>query len=179
MYLPEDQRQSIYLTRREFASRLRPVIEELQAAGKTGAYSIRSALNARGIPAIGGGLWRHGQVHWLLKRLSMVAKRRMTLAEWLPSLAPIITEVRAAGHLPTSAMVIELNARGVRACHGGRWTMRTLRVALRGMRKYKIDYEPKEDAALVTHLDPAKAKNPKRRRGRVHLRKRTRGRRDG
>jgi hypothetical protein len=90
----------------------------------------------------------------------MVAKRQMTLAEWLPSLAPIIAEVRAAGHLSTAAMLIELNARGVRACHGGRWTMPTLRVALRGMRKYKIDYEPKEDAALVTHLDPAKAKKP-------------------
>jgi DNA invertase Pin-like site-specific DNA recombinase len=166
MYLPEDQRQSIYLTRREFASRLRPVIEELQAAGKTGAYSIRSALNARGIPAIGGGLWRHGQVHWLLKRLSMVAKRRMTLAEWLPSLAPIITEVRAAGHLSTAAMVIELNARGVRACNGGRWTIPRLRVALSRMRKYKIDYEPKEDAALATQPGAAKPKNPKRSKGR-------------
>jgi hypothetical protein len=179
MYLPKDESQSIYLTRKEFASRLRPVVEELQAAGKTGAYSITSALNARGIPAIGGGLWRPGQVHWLLKRLSMVTKRQMTLAEWLPSLAPIIMQVRAAGHLSTAAMVIELNARGVRACHGGRWTMPTLRVALRGMRKHKIDYEPKGDSGLVMNLEPAKAKNPKRRRGRVHLRKRTRGRRSG
>jgi DNA invertase Pin-like site-specific DNA recombinase len=165
MFLPQDQRQSIYLTRKEFASRLRPVVEEIQATGKTGAYSIRSALNARGIPAIGGGLWHHDQVHWLLKRLSMVAKRRMTLAEWLPSLAPIITDVRAAGHLSTAAMVIELNARGVRACHGGRWTMPRLSVALREMRKYKIDYEPKEDAALATQLGAAKPKKPKRSKG--------------
>jgi DNA invertase Pin-like site-specific DNA recombinase len=166
MYLPKDESESIYLTRKEFASRLRPVIEELQAAGKTGAYSITSALNARGIPAIGGGLWRPGQVHWLLKRLSMVAKRQMTLAEWLPRLAPIIMEVRAAGHLSTAAMVIELNARGVRACHGGRWTIPTLRVALRGMRKYKIDYEPKEDAALAMQPGAAKPRNRKRPKGR-------------
>jgi hypothetical protein len=166
IFLPEDQRQSIYLTRKEFASRLRPVIEEIQAIGKTGAYSIGSALNARGIPAIGGGRWHQDQVHWLLKRLSMVAKRRMTLAEWLPSLAPIITEVRAAGHLSTAAMLIELNARGVRACHGGRWTMPRLRLALRGMRRYKIDYEPKEDAVLATQPGAAKPKNPKRAKGR-------------
>jgi hypothetical protein len=164
--LPKDQSQSIYLTRNDFASRLRPVIEEIQAIGKTGAYSIGSALNARGIPAIGGGRWHHDQVHWLLKRLSMVAKRRMTLAEWLPSLAPIITEVRAAGHLSTAAMLIELNARGVRACHGGRWTMPRLRLALRGMRRYKIDYEPKEDAVLATQPGAAKPKNPKRAKGR-------------
>jgi DNA invertase Pin-like site-specific DNA recombinase len=165
MLLPEDQRQSIYLTRKEFASRLRPVIEEIQAIGKTGAYSIRSALNARGIPAISGGPWHHDQVHWLLKRLSMVAKRQMTLAERLPSLAPIIAEVRAAGHLSTAAMVTELNARGMRTCHGGRWTMPRLRVALREMGRYKIDYEPKEDAALTTQLDAAEPKKPKRSKG--------------
>jgi hypothetical protein len=37
MCLPTDQRESIYLTRKELASRLRPVIEEIQAGGKTGA----------------------------------------------------------------------------------------------------------------------------------------------
>jgi len=163
--LPKDQSQSIYLTRKEFASRLRPVIEEIQAAGKTGAYSIASALNARGIPGLKGGLWRRIQVHRLLKRLSMVAKRRMTMAEWLPSLAPFITEVRAAGYLSTAAMARELNARGVRACRGGRWSMRRVRDTLRAMRRYKIDYEPNEDVAPATQLDPAKAKNPKRSKG--------------
>jgi hypothetical protein len=163
--LPEDQSQSIYLTRKEFASRLRPIVEELQAAGKTGAHSIGSALNARGIPGVNGGHWRSAQIHWLLKRLSMVAKRPMTLAEWLPSLAPIVMEVRAAGHLSTAAMVTELNARGLRACHRGRWTVHRLRVALREMRRYNIDYEPKEDTALATQLGAAKPKNPKRSKG--------------
>jgi DNA invertase Pin-like site-specific DNA recombinase len=73
--LPEDQRQSIHLTRKEFASRLRPVIEEIQAAGKTGAYSISCALNARDIPGLFGGRWGSLTVHNLLKRLSMVAKK--------------------------------------------------------------------------------------------------------
>jgi len=164
-WLPKDQSRSIYLTRREFASRLRPIIEEIQAAGKTGAYSIASASNARGIPGLNGGLWRRIQVHRLLKRLSMVAKRRMTLAEWLPSLVPNIMEVRAAGHLSTAAMASELNARGVCACRGGRWTMRRVRDTLRVMRRYKIDYEPKEDVALATQRDAAKAKNPKRPKG--------------
>jgi Resolvase, N terminal domain len=224
--LPEDQSQSIYLTHKEFASRLRPVIEEIQAAGKTGAYSIASALNARGIPGLNGGRWRRIQVHRLLKRLSMVAKRRNTMAEWLPSLAGTITEVRAAGHLSTTAMAEELNTRGVRACRagrwtmrrvcetlremrrnkidyepwlpsvarfitevraaghlstaamaselnargvcarrGGRWTMRKVHDALREMQRHKIDYEPKEDVALTASLDAPKAKNPKRSKG--------------
>jgi DNA invertase Pin-like site-specific DNA recombinase len=146
MCLPDDQSQSIYSTRNQFASRLLPVIEEIQGVGKTGAYSIASELNARGISGLNGGLWRRAQVHPLLKRLSMVAKRR-TMADWLPSLAPIITEIRAAGHLSTAAMASELNARGVRACLGGRWTMRQVSRALREMRARKIDYEPKASAA--------------------------------
>jgi hypothetical protein len=164
MCLPEDQSQSIYLSRKEFASRLRPVIEELQAAGKTGAYSIANALNARGIREVNEGLWYPPQVHRLVKRLSMVAKRR-TRADWLPGFGDVITEIRAAGHLSTAAMASELNARGVRACLGGPWTMRLLRETLREMRKHKIDYEPKEDAALATRLDAPKAKNPKRSKG--------------
>jgi DNA invertase Pin-like site-specific DNA recombinase len=163
--LPEDQSKSIYLTRKQFASRLRPVIEDIQAAGKTGACAVASALNARGIPGLNGGLWRRIQVHQLLKRLSMVAQSQLTIAEWLPRVARIITEVRAAGHLSSAAMASELNARGVRACRGGCWTMRKVRDALRGMRRYKIDYEPKGDVALATQLDAFKAKNPKRSKG--------------
>jgi hypothetical protein len=159
--LPEDQRQSIHLTRKEFAARLRPVIEEIQATGKTGVYSIAGALNARGIPGLFGGPWRSLTVRNLLKRLSMVATKRKTLADWLPSFAPIVTEVRAAGNLTAATMVGELNARGVRACCGGLWTMQTLRRALKGMRKYKIEYELKEDVLLAAQL-AAKAKAPKR-----------------
>ena len=162
--LPEDQRQSIHVTRKEFAARLRPVIEEIQATGKTGVYSIAGALNARGIPGLFGGPWRSLTVHNLLKRLSMVATKRKTLADWLPSFAPIVTEVRAAGNLTAATMVSELNARGVRACHGGRWTMQTLRYTLRGMRKYKIEYELKGDVLLAAQL-AAKAKAPKRSKG--------------
>jgi hypothetical protein len=160
-WLPEDQSQSIYSTRKEFASRLRPVIEEIQAAGKTGAYSIASALNVRGIRGLNGGLWQTIQVHRLLKRLSMVAKTQMTMAEWLPSLAPIVTEVRAAGRLSTAAMASELNARGVRACRGGLWTMRRVRDTLRRMRSCKIDCEHKEEVAVAMPLDAAKAKRSK------------------
>jgi DNA invertase Pin-like site-specific DNA recombinase len=76
MCLPENQRQSIHLTRKEFASRLRPVIEEIQAAGKNGTYAISCALNARNIPGLFGGHWGSLTVHNLLKRLSMVAKNR-------------------------------------------------------------------------------------------------------
>jgi DNA invertase Pin-like site-specific DNA recombinase len=148
-WLPEEQRQSIYLTQEEFASRLRPVIEEIQAAGNLGAQSIADALNARGIRGSLGGRWEHAQVRSLLKRLSMVAKKPVTLADWLPSLAPVVMEVRSAGHLSTAAMVTELNARDVRACRGGRRTQQKLRAALRDMRKYKIDYEPKEDVATA------------------------------
>jgi hypothetical protein len=163
-YLPNEQSQSIYSTRNEFASRLRPIIEEIQAAGKTGASSIAGALNARGIRGINGGYWQAIRVHRLLKRLSMVAKRQMTLAEWLPSLAPVIAEVRASGHLSAAAMASELNARGVRACRGGRWTTPKLRDALRGMRRYKIDCQPKDDGALATEPNAAKAERPKRSR---------------
>jgi hypothetical protein len=151
-WLPEKQRQSIYLTRMEFASPLRPVIEEIQAAGNLGTQSIADALNARGIRGSLGGRWEHAQVRSLLKRLSMVAKKPVTLADWLPTLAPIVLEVRATGHLSTTAMVTELNARGVRACRGGRWTEPRLRAALSDMRKHKIDYEPKEDVATAATI---------------------------
>ena len=147
--LPEEQRQSIYLTQKEFASRLRPVMEEIQADGQLGEQSIADALNARGIRGSLGGRWEHAQVRSLLKRLSMVARKPVTLAEWLPNWAPIVMEIRAAGHLSTTAMVTELNARGVRACRGGRWTGPRLRAALRDMRKYKIDYEPEQDVATA------------------------------
>jgi hypothetical protein len=147
--LPEEQRQAIYLTRMEFASRLRPVIEEIQAAGNLGVQSIADALNARGIRGSLGGRWEHAQVSSLLKSLSMVAKKPVTLADWLPSLAPIVMEIRAGGHLTTTAMKTELNERDVRTCRGDRWREQNLRAALRWMRKYKIDYEPKEDVATA------------------------------
>jgi hypothetical protein len=160
--LPEDQSQSIYLTQKEFASRLRQVIEQIQAAGETGVFSIASALNARGIPGINGGIWRRVQVHRLLKRISMVAKRR-TVANWLPGFASRITEVRAAGHLSAAAIASELNARGVGTCLGGRWTVPRVYVTLRAMRRYKIDYEPwlpclariVAEVRAAGHLSPA------------------------
>jgi hypothetical protein len=151
MCLPNDQGQFIYSTRNQFASILRPVIEEIQHAGKTGASSIASELNARGISGLNGGRWARVQVHRLLKRLSMVAKRR-AMADRLPSLAPILTEIRAAGHRSTAAMASELNARGVRACLGGRWNVRQVRRALREMRGRKIDCEPGEDIAFATQV---------------------------
>ncbi len=156
--LPEDQGQSVYLTQKQFALRLRPVIEEIQAAGETGVYSIARALNALGIPGINGGIWRRVQVHRLLERISMVAKRR-TLAHWLPGVAHTITEVRAAGHLTGAAMARELNARGVGTCLDRRWTVQRVNAALREMRKLKIDYEPKP-------------KSPKRHTRRLRARKR-------
>jgi DNA invertase Pin-like site-specific DNA recombinase len=159
--LPEEQRQAIYLTRMEFASRLRPVIVEIQTAGKPGVQSIVDALNARGIRGLLGGRWAHAEVRSLLKRLSIIANKRVKLADRLPSLAPIVMEVRAAGHLFTIAMVTELNARGVRNCRGGHWTEPRLRAVLGDMRKYKIDYEPKQDIAR------AKAIIPKWSRGRL------------
>jgi hypothetical protein len=79
----------------------------------------------------------------------------------------MVTEIRAAGHLTAAAMVGELNARGVRACLGGCWTMQTLRRALKEMRKYKIEYEPKEEVLLAARL-AAKAKAPKRSNIRGH-----------
>jgi DNA invertase Pin-like site-specific DNA recombinase len=143
--LPKDQ--SSYLTRNELALRLRPVIEEIYAAGKTGAYSIASVLNARGIPGLHRGLWRTPHVHKLLDRLSMVAKRKV-MADWLPSVAPVIANIRAAGHVSWSAMAGELNARGVRAFMGGRWGRRKVGWVLERMRSYKINYEPQEDAMV-------------------------------
>jgi hypothetical protein len=100
------------------------------------------------------------------------------LADWVRSLAPIVTEIRSAGHLSTAAMVTELNARGVRACYGGRFTMQRLQIALREMRKYEINYEPKEDIALK-QLEAAKAKNSKSQRRQAPPRKPPRGGRSG
>lgn len=159
MFLPAVESQSIYLTQREFATRLRPTIEEIQASGKTGPYSIAHALNARGIPGINGGRWRRVQVLRLLQRLSIVPKSCLTMAEWLPSFVAVIAEVRAAGHLSTAAIASELNARGVRACRGNCWTMRRVRDTLRRMRNCKIDYTP-DGVAQATAL--AKVRNPKR-----------------
>jgi hypothetical protein len=115
--LSEDQAQSIYITRKQFEAHLRPVIVEIQAQGKTGTHSIASALNGRGIRGINGGLWRRGQVRRLLKRLSMFERR--TMADWLPSFALTLKEIREAGNLSYATMTSELNARGVRACFGG------------------------------------------------------------
>jgi hypothetical protein len=142
--LPKDQ--TSYLTRNELALRLRPVIEEIYATGKTGAYSIASELNARGIPGLHRGLWRTPHVHKLLDRLSMVAKRKV-MADWLPSLAPVIANIRAADYLSWSAMAGELNARGVRAL-GGRWNRRKVGWVLERMRSYNINYEPQKDAMM-------------------------------
>ena len=155
------------------------------AAGYLSAGAMMTELNARGVSNCRGGRWTTQTLRRALGEMRrckidyeptddvLLAARRAAkdngpewskgkLADWLPSLAPILTEVRAVGHLSTAAMVRELNARGLRACHGGPWTMQRLRVALRVMRKYKIDYEPKADAALATPLDEAKAKKPKR-----------------
>jgi hypothetical protein len=153
-------------------------------------------LNARDVRACRGGRWTQPR---LRAALSDMRKRKIDyepkedvataaiipkwlksrLTDWVPSLAPIVTEIRAAGHLSTAAMVTELNARGVRACYGGRFTMQRLQVALREMRKYEIDYEPKEDIALAKQLEAVKAKNSKSQRRQAHPRKPPRGGRSG
>jgi hypothetical protein len=139
--------QSIYLTRNELALRLRPVVEEIQAAGKTGACSIASELNARGIRGLNGGRWRGPHVHNLLKRLRMVAKRKL-MADWLPSLAPVIAKIRAKGHLSWAATARQLNARGICGFMGGRWDRRKVGWVAEQMRNYGINYEPQKKAAV-------------------------------
>jgi hypothetical protein len=182
---------------------LAPIVTEVRAAGHFTAAAMVSELNARGVRACLGGPWTIQTLRRALKEMrkhkieyepkmdialaarlaaakAKAARRsKRTLADWLPSLAPIVTEIRAAGHLSTAAMVSELNARGVRACLGGRWTMQRLHVALEAMRKYNIEYEPKEDVPLAAQPNAAKAKKLKRQRRRVQTPKRTRGRRSG
>jgi hypothetical protein len=162
--LPADERQSIYVTQKDFALRLRPVIVEIQADGKTVACSIASELNARGIPGLNGGRWRAPQVLSLVKRISMVATSR---ADWLPRLALIIADIRAAGHHSWIAMARQLNARGVRPLMGGRWNKRKVGDALTRMRRHKINYEPKRDFAFPTQVRAAKAKSTRQPRGHI------------
>jgi hypothetical protein len=151
-------------------------------------------LNTRGVSTSRGRRWTTHTLRRALRRMRrykiefepsdevLLAARRAakgnapewskgTLADWLPSLAPVVREIRAAGHLSTAAMVGELNERGVPTCHGGPWTMERIRVALRRMRKYKLEY----DVALTIPFDAPKQRRPKRQTGRAHLRKRTRG----
>ena len=152
-------------------------------------------LNARGVRTCRGDRWREPRLctalrhmrkykidyepNWDIATAAVIPKwLKSTLADWVPSLAPIVAEVRAAGHLSTAEMVSELNARGVRACRGGRFTMQTLQIALKRMRKSQIDYEPPEgDVAPTKPLKATNAKNSQRRRRRLHPRKRLRVRR--
>jgi hypothetical protein len=54
------------------AADLRPVIEELTAAAITSMRGIAASLDERGIStARGHGPWSPGQVHYLMKRLTV------------------------------------------------------------------------------------------------------------
>jgi hypothetical protein len=53
------------------ASKLAPVLSEIQAGGCTSMTLIAGELNARGVPAYLGGQWSTGQVRLLMKRLRL------------------------------------------------------------------------------------------------------------
>jgi hypothetical protein len=63
------------------------------------------------------------------------------MADWLPSLSPVIAEIRAAGHLSAVAMASEFNARGIRAFRGGPRSSQQVGKALKQMREHHIKYE--------------------------------------
>ena len=51
-----------------FAANVRPVIEQIRAAGATSLRAIARALNARGVPTARGGEWTAVQVTAILRR---------------------------------------------------------------------------------------------------------------
>jgi DNA invertase Pin-like site-specific DNA recombinase len=80
MCLPEDQSQSVYLTRKEFTSRLRPVasawlsslariITKVRTAGHLTTAAMASELNARRVCACRGGRWTARKLRYALTRM--------------------------------------------------------------------------------------------------------------
>jgi DNA invertase Pin-like site-specific DNA recombinase len=57
----------------EFASDIRPVIEEIMGTGATSLHILAAALNARNIPTRGGSTWKPAQVARVLDRLGLRA----------------------------------------------------------------------------------------------------------
>ena len=51
-----------------FAANVRPVIEQIRAAGATSLRAIARALEARGVPTARGGTWTAVQVTEILRR---------------------------------------------------------------------------------------------------------------
>lgn len=117
-----------------------PIIAELLAAGAT-LRAIAAELNQRRIPtALSTGKWSQTQVARVMSRHEELRKFRLgrgTMAriasERAAAIAPIITEIRAAGATSLRAIVAELIRRGIPTARGtGSWSAsQVARVMLR------------------------------------------------
>ena len=115
----------------ERAAALAPIIAEIRAAGAVTLREIAAELSQRGIPtARGSASWSRTQVNRIMSRPEL---RKFRLGPGAPNvqiaweraaaLAPIITEIRAAGATSLRAIVAELTKRGVPTARGtGSWS---------------------------------------------------------
>jgi hypothetical protein len=116
----------------ERAAAVAPIIAEIRAAGATTLRAIVAELNRRNFPTVRGtGRWSRTQVtrimlrHEELKKFCLPrgAANAQIASERAAALAPIITEIRAAGATSLRAIVAELTKRGVPTARGtGSWS---------------------------------------------------------
>lgn len=143
-----------------FCLGLRPLLEELQAAGIRTEAALAAELNQRGIRAPRGGKWFPASARLLRKRIAVLAGNtvaasartgmrtrlrpnvvalRRAAERRATQMAPAVTELYASGIVTLDGIAAELYQRGIHAPRGGKWyraTIRRLLVRVPGQARY-------------------------------------------
>jgi DNA invertase Pin-like site-specific DNA recombinase len=124
-----------------WAEKLRPVIDEIRAAGDWGTYRVAKALNCRGVLPFGDTPWTTQAARRLLGRLGyyasplypLVTQGHIDARRRFATLWPEIAAMRVAG-LKAAAIADRLNEQGSHTAQGRLWTDQAI---WSGMKRYR------------------------------------------
>jgi hypothetical protein len=129
------------------APALVPTVRELKRKGFVSHRALADELNRKGIPAPRGGRWHLTTVVRMLTRLGLITLGRgrtnIRLAHKqaadarAKALAATIRKLRKEGFVSVSAIVRELNERGIQTAAGSKWHRSSVSRLLRRLERLK------------------------------------------
>ncbi len=130
-----DQRcRQLAIDARARSEGLRPVIDEIRAAGIHGVYPTMRELQRRNVPHFRGTRWYNSLVRKILEHLGYYEKPTMPWATLNPikarqraeSIRPYLIELQVEQDHTDRETAAILNERGLRTATGGPWTRHTI-----------------------------------------------------
>lgn len=130
-----DQRcRQLAIDARARSEALRPVIDEIRAAGIHGVYPTTRELQRRNVPHFAGTRWYNSLVRQILEHLGYYEKPTMPWAKLNPikarqraeAIRPHLIELQVEQHHTDRETATILNERGLRTAYGQPWTRHTV-----------------------------------------------------